>query len=179
MARSLPIFLQQGYHKTTMDDLAKACGLFKGSFYYYFPNKEALMKGILEMGLAYVEKNVFAVAYQTEIPATERLAKLFEAQQNLLLNHGAGCLFGNTVLETVLVVPEFREILRAFFDQWEAALTQIFKSKLNEPEARKWAQDVMIKVEGALVLVLVREEESYLKEVYQTALKGFLAIKAF
>lgn len=178
MLRSLPVFLQQGYHRTTMDDLAKACGLFKGSFYYYFPNKEALMKGILETSLEYVEKNVFAIAYQTDMPAAERLVKFFEAQQNLLLGSGAGCLFGNTVLETALVVPEFRETLRAFFEQWEAALMQIFKTKLPENDARKWAIEVVAKVEGALILVLVRNDETFLKTVYQSEIQRFLALKS-
>ena len=33
---SIELFRKQGYNKTSMNDLAIACGLHKGSFYYYF-----------------------------------------------------------------------------------------------------------------------------------------------
>jgi TetR/AcrR family transcriptional repressor of nem operon len=176
MHRSLPVFLRQGYNRTTMDDLAKACGLFKGSFYYYFPNKEALMRATLEESLAFVEKNVFARAFDTSLPPAERLARMFEVQQQMLLGHGAGCIFGNTVLETALIVPEFREPMRRFFEAWEDALTHVFQTKLPESESRKWARETMAQVEGSLVLVLVREDEQYLKACFRAVYERFLAI---
>jgi AcrR family transcriptional regulator len=173
MNRSLLVFLKQGYHKTTMDDLAKACGLFKGSFYYYFPSKEALMKAILEGSLDFVEKNVFSFAYTPDLSAEDRLRKLFEAQQQMLLGYEGGCLFASMVLETALTVPEFREPLKAFFEMWEDALTHVFKSKMTESYARHKAVETMIKVEGALVLVLVRSENRYLEDVFRGVLADF------
>jgi len=173
LTRCLTVFLKQGYHKTTMDDLSKACGVYKGSFYYYYPSKEALMKAILEQSLEYVEKNIFSVAYDADLSADERLKRLFDTQDNMLLGYGAGCLFGNTVLETALVVPEFREPMKAFFDLWEAALVYIFKAKMSENEARKKAVETMIRVEGALVLVIIRNENQYLKGIYQGILTEF------
>ena len=40
--KSIEVFLKQGYYKTSMSDLAEACGLQKGSFYYHFKSKEEL-----------------------------------------------------------------------------------------------------------------------------------------
>jgi AcrR family transcriptional regulator len=162
MQRSLLVFLKQGYHKTTMDDLAKACGLFKGSFYHYFSSKEALMKAVLEASLDFVEKNVFSYAYASDLSATERLEKLFDAQQQMLLGYEGGCLFANTVLETVLVVPEFKEVLNAFFDKWENALVHIFKHEMDEDQAQKKAQHIIINIEGAMILVVLRNDNQYL-----------------
>ncbi len=173
MERSLLVFLQQGYHKTTMDDLAKACGLFKGSFYYHFASKEALMKAILEGSLEYVEQNVFAPAYDHALAPAERLAQVFAAQRRMLLDYGPGCLFGNTVLETALVVPEFREPLRAFFDLWEHALVHIFTTKMSPTAAQKKARQTMTSVEGALVLVRVRGENTYLEDIFKDTLEEF------
>lgn len=42
------IFVQLGYNKTTMDDIADAVGMKKNSIYYYFENKEALFNAIFE-----------------------------------------------------------------------------------------------------------------------------------
>ena len=40
--QALLLFKKQGYHRTSMSDLATVCGLLKGSFYHYFSGKDAL-----------------------------------------------------------------------------------------------------------------------------------------
>ena len=35
------LMLEQGYHHTGIQDVLQAAGVPKGSFYYYFPSKEA------------------------------------------------------------------------------------------------------------------------------------------
>ena len=45
---ALALFRRQGYHKTTMADVAGACGLLKGSLYHYFPSKEALALAVMQ-----------------------------------------------------------------------------------------------------------------------------------
>lgn len=169
--RCLLVFLKQGYHKTTMDDLAKACGLFKGSFYYYFSSKELLMRSILEYSLAFVQKNLFSIAYDEALSYEERLEKLFEMQKNMLLGNEGGCLFGNMTLETAMVVPEFKESLKAFFDNWETALTHIFQSKFTPEQATLQAEQSIIAIEGAMILVRARGENRYLENVYERILK--------
>lgn len=42
------IFAQRGYHATRMQDIADELDLQKGSLYYYFPSKEALLFSIIE-----------------------------------------------------------------------------------------------------------------------------------
>lgn len=41
-------FLSRGYHACTLVDLEKATGLTKGAFYYYFKNKQEILKEGLE-----------------------------------------------------------------------------------------------------------------------------------
>jgi AcrR family transcriptional regulator len=42
------IFARYGYHKTTVDDIAKAAGKGKSTFYYYFSSKEEIFKAVIE-----------------------------------------------------------------------------------------------------------------------------------
>lgn len=42
------IFARFGYNKTTVDDIAKAAGKGKSTFYYYFSSKEEIFKGVIE-----------------------------------------------------------------------------------------------------------------------------------
>jgi len=49
-------FAQQGYHQTSMDQIAKAAGLSKGALYYFFENKAALFLAVVQEGLRYLDE---------------------------------------------------------------------------------------------------------------------------
>jgi len=42
------IFARYGYNKTTVDDIARAVGKGKSTFYYYFKSKEEIFKAVIE-----------------------------------------------------------------------------------------------------------------------------------
>lgn len=44
---SINVFAKYGYHKTTLDDIAKQLGIKKNTLYYYFTNKEAIFNEII------------------------------------------------------------------------------------------------------------------------------------
>ena len=41
------LFQQYGYKKTTVSDIAKAMGKVKSAIYYYFPDKESLLRAVI------------------------------------------------------------------------------------------------------------------------------------
>jgi AcrR family transcriptional regulator len=41
-------FVRNGFHRTTMQDLAREAGMTAGNFYHYFRSKEALVLGLVE-----------------------------------------------------------------------------------------------------------------------------------
>jgi AcrR family transcriptional regulator len=45
---SLKIFAEQGYDRATYDDLIARSNISRGSFYWYFPSKEALYDAVLD-----------------------------------------------------------------------------------------------------------------------------------
>ena len=47
-AAALRIFRQKGYHAASMQDIADAVGLYKGSLYYYVASKEELLVQLFE-----------------------------------------------------------------------------------------------------------------------------------
>lgn len=55
------LFTEKGYAKTTVNDVLFALGIAKGTFYYYFASKEALMEAVV------------ARSIDTEIAAVESL----------------------------------------------------------------------------------------------------------
>ena len=45
---ALACFAREGFHRTTMDDLARASGLSKGSLYWHFSSKEDVLVGAFD-----------------------------------------------------------------------------------------------------------------------------------
>lgn len=48
LAAAEACFVRNGFHRTTMQDLAREAGMTAGNFYRYFPSKEALVLGLAE-----------------------------------------------------------------------------------------------------------------------------------
>ena len=51
LAAALKLFAHEPYQAVTMDRVAEAAGVAKGTLYLYFPSKDALYLGVLSDGL--------------------------------------------------------------------------------------------------------------------------------
>lgn len=49
------LFLERGFRKTSMNDLAELLGISKPALYYYFPNKDEILVCCYEQGIAVIE----------------------------------------------------------------------------------------------------------------------------
>jgi AcrR family transcriptional regulator len=48
LTQAMRIFLEKGYHGTSIDDITQAAGVTKGALYWHFRSKEDLLKRIVE-----------------------------------------------------------------------------------------------------------------------------------
>ncbi len=48
LTQAMRIFLEKGYHGTSIDDITQAAGVTKGALYWHFKSKEELLKKIVE-----------------------------------------------------------------------------------------------------------------------------------
>lgn len=173
IARALDVFVQQGYHRASMSQLAEACGLLKGSFYHYFESKEVLMRETLQWVRADFEQRIFCIAYREDLPPAVRLERMLRLQWRVVLHNANGCFFGNLTLETIRTVPEFREELQAFFDRWQEVLTLLYATVFPPAEARQWALKLIMELEGALVLYRLRPDMALMEACLERALAPF------
>ena len=161
--KSIEVFRQRGYYKTSMSDLASACGLQKGSFYHHFKSKEKLMQEVLTMVHSFYNKKVFSIAYEEDLTAEERFIKLFEMQEPIITYDSSGCLFGNMTLESVSSEMEFKEELKAFFSDWIAAFKHLYMEKHEEVVAEELAKQSVMEIEGALMMMRLYDNKDILK----------------
>lgn len=75
-AAALRLFRQKGYHATSMQDIADAVGLYKGSLYHYIGSKEDLLVHVFERGLGDLLDQVEVIAGDPRLGPTAQLREI-------------------------------------------------------------------------------------------------------
>ena len=66
----------------SVSEIAHTAGIGKGSIYYYFPSKDAILEALVERSYEKPLKTAKALSSQTEIPPFTRMAMIFQACRN-------------------------------------------------------------------------------------------------
>ncbi|MCW2557138.1 MAG: TetR family transcriptional regulator [Mycobacterium sp.] len=119
----------RGFAASGVKDITDAAGVPKGSFYAYFPSKEAFSAAILEHYWSDIEARLLPIL-TGDGPAQQRITGFFhaladehEAREFLL-----GCLIGNLSLELGGSSEPARAELVRILDRWGEALTACVRS---------------------------------------------------
>ena len=166
--QSLKVFRNQGYHSTSMSDIATNCGLLKGSLYHYFRSKEALMATVIDHLHDYYKREVFIHAYNDQLGPAQKLQLLSDISENHFFSSDSGCLMGNLALETAGDIPEFTEKIQAFFEDWIAAMTYVFAQKFEQKKAKQLGRESVVEVEGAIMMMRLFKDKKFLKDAHQS-----------
>jgi TetR/AcrR family transcriptional repressor of nem operon len=118
-----------GFAASGIKDIADAAGVPKGSFYAYFPSKDAFSAAILEHYWSDIEARLVPTL-DGKGSAQQRIKRFFHA---LADEHEArdfllGCLIGNLSLELGGSSEPARAELLRILDRWGAALAACVKS---------------------------------------------------
>lgn len=170
---ALTVFKEKGYHKTSMSDLATACGLMKGSFYHYFPSKQVLMQEILTTLKDHYVDKVFSIAFDASTDPQKRVRELAKQSEQIFMEEKGGCFMVSIGLETIHVVDEFTEIIRDFFAEWIKAMEHLYAIYLPKSEAKLKAEITVAEVEGAVMLMQIMNDTLYLTRTNQKLIKEY------
>jgi AcrR family transcriptional regulator len=66
------LFKEKGYHSTSMQQLAEAVGMQKGSLYYYIDSKEELLRRLMERATSFMTNQIDEI-YGTDLPPAKKL----------------------------------------------------------------------------------------------------------
>ncbi len=114
------LFHEQGYHATGIATILREAEVNSGSLYHFFSSKEALLIGVLEQYVQWLEPVVLAPAEQVSEDPIERVfALLAWYRLGLTMSECTlGCPIGNLALELGDSNPQARDLIHLNFENW-------------------------------------------------------------
>lgn len=73
---ALKLFIDNGYSKTTMDEIVQAVGISKGGMYHHFSNKEEIFLELLKDGNEYRKNLVVEYMRETSQSRNEKIVEM-------------------------------------------------------------------------------------------------------
>lgn len=77
LAEAGELFMKQGYDNTSLDDIAKSCGVTKGAIYHHFASKEDLLVSMME-NYETDDEWFNEIKNNSNITAIEKLRQIFD-----------------------------------------------------------------------------------------------------
>lgn len=149
--RLLNTFRERGYEGASLAELSAATGLVKSSLYHYFPRGK---QDMAEQVMAHLDRQLAASLYQplrSALTPAKKLDAMLEAIDAFYEGGRKACLLER--LCASVDRPLFRRPLRRAFTTWMAAVEALcLEAGLSKAVARARAEDLVIRIEGALVL---------------------------
>jgi len=172
----LGVFWQQGYGPTTMQDLAEASGVLRGSLYNAYGSKEALF---LRAYARYTERYLAAVDAELAQPDVEQaLRGFFNYLIDSMRKERRGCMTTKAAVDEQAGAKPIRRAVRELLAALEARLLvrlsqRDARSRLSiAPEAA--AQLLVTLTRGIVVMERVHGDVASLRATAEAALAALL-----
>jgi AcrR family transcriptional regulator len=110
------LFSRFGFHKTSMDEIAKISRKAKGSLYYHFASKEELFKEVVSVEMTNLKNHLAIIVSNTDLNASEKIKKYLIKRMEIL-NTAAN--YHETLKADFFEHFNFIDNLRTDLDIWE------------------------------------------------------------
>jgi AcrR family transcriptional regulator len=139
------LFSRFGFHKTSMDEIAKIARKAKGSLYYHFASKEELFKEVVSIEMTDLKNRLNIIVSNPDLSATEKIKKYLVVRMEVL--NGAAN-YHETLKADFFEHFDFIDDLRTELDAWEKErLKEIFSQGVSSGEfAQIGDMDVLLDV---------------------------------
>jgi TetR/AcrR family transcriptional repressor of nem operon len=169
----MQLMYARGYSAVGVQEICAQAGVNKGSFYHFFPSKQALTLAVIEAHGQRL-RHLWEDLMQVEGPWHERLQRLFEhayeAHCTLMAIKGQmyGCPIGNLALELSCQDEAIRQRLRETFLDWASTIEHglrraIAAEELPAIDPTLTAQAIVAYFEGVLMLAKTHNDPHVVK----------------
>ncbi|MBW2704252.1 MAG: TetR/AcrR family transcriptional regulator [Deltaproteobacteria bacterium] len=161
-AKAHKIFMRHGYHKTTIEDIGKACGLGKAALYYYFPSKEAIFVEVVRTESAEILRQITKAIEAVEDPR-KKLSEMIKTRFKLvsdIMEDIIGRDLGEELLELLPMAAMARQ---EFFSEEANLIRQI----LTEGQRQGVFKEIPSPELPLLIISAIRGIELHFAEIQQ------------
>jgi TetR/AcrR family transcriptional regulator, transcriptional repressor for nem operon len=118
------LFWERGYAATGIAEILQRAQANAGSFYHFFPGKEALLLAVLDAYLEALEPVIVQPAFASKRDPIERVFAILEGYRERLLQTGCcyGCPLGRLALEIEAENLPAHSRIAANFQGWTGAI---------------------------------------------------------
>jgi len=110
------LFSRFGFHKTSMDEIAKIARKAKGSLYYHFASKEELFKEVVSKEIMSLKDQLSVIINNSDLSASDKI-KMYLIRRMEILNDAAN--YHETLKADFFEHFDFIDDLREELDEWE------------------------------------------------------------
>lgn len=149
----------KGFNNTGLQEILNASGIPKGSFYFYFKNKEDFGLALADYYWEFIEAMGKLHLADSSTPPLERLARFMDAYQEMFESMGLrrGCPIGNLMQEMSDLSGPFREKVGDIYARMHGAIARILAEAKDrgdlgpDLDPQQTAQFIMNSWEGAIM----------------------------
>jgi AcrR family transcriptional regulator len=149
--RLMDLFRAKGFDGASLSDISESTGLGKSSLYHHFPKgKEEMALEVLAAMEGRLEQALFAPMRSAGTPA-RKLDRMLDTLDHFYEGGKKACLLER--LCASVDAGRFRRPLGRAFTSWIEAVEGLgVESGLPRAVARRRAEDLVVRIEGALVV---------------------------
>lgn len=158
------LIFARSYADVGVADICEHAGVKKGSFYHFYPSKQALTLAVLDAQFVDVKEKLIDEAFAEDLPPLARLERFaelayqFQKNINRETGHVLGCLFGNLANELSTQDEPICARIQQTFRKLQMLLSGVLQSAQQRGElavdvdAAATAQAMLAYFEGVLLL---------------------------
>ncbi|MBQ5850925.1 MAG: TetR/AcrR family transcriptional regulator [Lachnospiraceae bacterium] len=160
----------------SVSEIAQKAGIGKGSIYYYFPSKDAILDALIQRNYEKPLQTAKNLAIQTDISPFARMAIIFQACRN------SSAAFVNNQRDTVASTVQEQAFIRQKYinhliSELKPVLTEIIKQAIENGEVNFKYPAALAEI--VLVVLAVKLDNSFIPstpEESEETIKGLISL---
>lgn len=137
--QAMRIFLEKGYHGTSIDDITQAAGLTKGALYWHFKSKEDLLKKLIRKYEKSFLDNLIHAVTEVKGKASDKFEKYVRFNSAFAYYNRELCVSFTTLAAELVgahhgIEPEIKRVYRKYQNFLSKLILQGKKEKIFRKE---------------------------------------------
>jgi TetR/AcrR family transcriptional repressor of nem operon len=187
LATARDLFHRQGFSAVGINTICRAAGVVKGSFYHFFPSKQALLEAVMECHQAELIEELEAA--NREAPdgrgrVLAQFSRLLDSAERQKAAQGRvlGCPIGALASETAAANEPARRASLAVFRAWSRLLAEQVRAGIADGsiagsvDAESAALSLLAVIQGMSTLGRSFDDPALLRTIAQNTVKRLLPV---